>query len=231
MESPTTSDNGSPDFELIHDDSHIAALLNTARDRRVPVTICAAGSLLTAPTIILAFDSDQQMIELDEPASHQSLPGPSVELELRMRVDGIPVHFVTRRHTMSQWHVVWPECVEYHQRRQDFRAHIARSLFTRVEIDGVIGVLRDLSASGMSFEVATRCDMAVGQRFDGCRVQLGDDSPLTCSVEIRRVTPMNDGTTCIGAQFLGLPPDAMRWIRRSVMALERDQRRRAADTP
>lgn len=228
MESPTTSDSGSPDLELIHDNSRIAALLTTARDRRVPVTICAAGKRLAAPSIILAFDSEQTMIELDEPASHHSLPGPRVELELHMRVDGIPVHFATRRHTMGPWHVEWPECVEYHQRRHDFRAHVARSLFSRVELGELTGVLRDLSASGMSFEVAARTDLTVGQRLDGCRVQLGDEPPLTCSIEIRRITSTNNGADSIGAQFLHLPPDAMRWIRRSVMALERDQCRRAA---
>lgn len=226
MASPSRSTPDGHGTERIRDPRRIAAILQSAADQHAAVSLRIDGEELPSPSMILALDADAGWIELDEPVDSSPCRR-DIELQVRLRVGGIPAAFATTT-LDDDWTVAWPDSIRFGQRREAYRAPVARTLHARIEIGDYVGRIRDLSVDGVCFELPERLEPRIGETVSDCVLSVGDEPSLVADLEIRRVSWPDDHSTLIGARFLQPRPDLARRLRQWVMSLERDARRRAS---
>lgn len=197
------------------------------------------GSAAQSAIIELVPEAGYLVLDAPEPPPARELVDEQARVAVRALFEGREVEFDTRivqRGGSSEtpfYKAVYPDDVEFPQRRREFRAPVPldQAVAVRAEDEAgmrLVGELRDLSPGGFSaritFDGFERLERALGWRAR-CIIDT-DDAPVEASIEIRHVVPPRGRSLGrVGACFTDLDARAERRIERYVAALERARAR------
>jgi c-di-GMP-binding flagellar brake protein YcgR len=225
-----------PERESITSPTRITAILNELEARGELLNAAVAGHEERYRVAILEV-CDNESFRLDRLASetaHRALLD-SGELHLACRLRGMQLSFTVRlmdaepEPGLAGYRLALPGSIDSAQRRKNLRLRIDAKIRVSVtvpDLDGetVRGDVFDLSTTGIGLFLHTRRTPARGRQLPGVTLQLPDERPIRCTLEIRFVHKNAMYRTLrVGARFVGLEPQQQTLIERF---LARPQRRR-----
>lgn len=236
--------NSEPDPYEVVDPRVVANLLERMATQRVLLNAAlpGGGTLLSA---VLHVDAAKKFIVLDatqDPAAERLALG-QPELRFTGRVDRVDSRFVTGPLQRVAWEgysayrAPLPKSLRYMQRREYFRVdipyghHAVCQLLVGADENSPSRELRarvyDISAGGLSLLIPQGEEgvLALGTRFNTCRLTLPESNPAIVSVRVRRKfrSAGRGGQSCAGCEFVDLMPAAENIIQRYLMRLERER--------
>ncbi len=245
--SPDRLETEEDDRYLLTGATTIAFALNELIHRGELVTVVfdhGAGMILTA---LLAVDAERETLIFDWGGSEQeNLRLLASERNIFVaKPDGIKVQFVTGQAEETTFGdgkafvTALPERVIRLQRRESFRIRtpVGRPLVCRLwpEKGNPVDLpVRDLSVGGVGcmFQGA-HAPFEAGQVYPRCRIDLPEAGEISCSAEVRHVTPLNPlsatPAAIIGLRFREITQPMQARIQRYTVTLERARREMSPD--
>lgn len=225
----------------------IQSLLKALQTSRTPLEVRFDGRSAVFQSYIVALDLHDQALYIDEliPSVGDKWIEQGDEYHIEAWLDGVNLRWQNggaRRVQLEDGAPAFllqiPAQLAYHQRRGAFRAHIHRSMETRLELvqpgreDDLTGELVDISATGCKVRIPGNRVQTLqpGARYELSQLQLEDDIRIAVSAEIRHREYI-DGSdeTLVGIYFHQPPAQTQRHIDRFVTQLQREARRQARE--
>lgn len=226
----------------ISDKHQIFSILSAVQKSRTPITIKFPHRDRYYTSLILRTDLDDAAIIIDEiaPEDGHLLAMQKLPFSIRGSHGGISLFFKDnviggsgRESDIAFYKVPFPDEMIYQQRRNAFRATVARSLHVDVRLQNpgtgqlLQGRLFDLSIGGcrVNFEGELKPMLERGDTFQFCHMQL-NEAPLSQPVTVKHASYVRDwGETTCGFAFDALDSGTQKLIDRYVYFLQREARR------
>jgi c-di-GMP-binding flagellar brake protein YcgR len=226
--------------KVIDDTAQIAMQLCRLQDghRLLVGRTCAGNAAFT--TMILNIDLTRGLFLLDTPKLADFPMQSAQVLELQAYMDGPWMRFtaeiqgVIESQSCSYYHMRFPERIEYTQRRDNYRAHVALSFYSQLLMrleDAAVAEdmqadLLDLSEGGIGAWLPDeKTILLAANAVYPARMQLLQ-TQLEMKIEIRYVTRAIRGSGLrLGARFINLDPASRVIIRRQIIDLQRQMLR------
>lgn len=226
--------------KIVDDAAQIAMQLCRLRDARLLLMGRSYVGKAVFTTMILNIDLERGLFLLDTPKP-VDLPMHSAEvLELQAYIDGPWIRFtaviqaVIESQSYSYYYMRFPERIEYVQRRNNYRAHVALSLYSHllmrmedaVAAEGIQADLLDLSEGGIGAWLPRHEPLLLTTNAIYPALMQLPQTQLEMKIEIRHVThAMNGLGLRLGARFINLDPASRAIIRRQIVELQRQMLR------
>ena len=239
-----TMDSDRDDVTRVTDASRIANLLRRIQEGRSLVTVTVRGEPAPYLSAILAVNPHERHFALDElvpPEGHHALMRER-HANVHTQSDGVEISFNCAVEDTgieakgAFYRMAFPTVVLYRQRREYYRARVARGhpvplLITDGEGGKADGLVRDISAGGIGAEItsASGIDLTPGQVYREALVRLFVDLSLSLNVELRfRSQDDRTGNLRIGGRLVDVGHAEQKLIEQFVASLDREWRRKLA---
>src|SRR5690554_6092992 len=191
-----------------------ALILRRLRDSRAQLTVTFLDSKRFYNSIIIAVDATAGTLDLDElhPArGHEAVQSGS-RLRVETRLDGVETRFVVEvaevllSNGIYFYRAPFPNPLIYQQLRQFHRVQVKRSFAHRLSVGEheLDARLVDISAGGFCATLTDKkAKVAKGEEHE-CRLQIGEEEPISLKVQVRYTNETDRGQTRFGAMFLDL---------------------------
>jgi c-di-GMP-binding flagellar brake protein YcgR len=238
------NDDGRDNVTRVTDPSQIANLLKRIKDGRSLLTVTVRGEPDSCLSAILDVHPHERHFLLDElvpPEGHHALmrqrranihtQSGGVEISFNCAVEDAGIETKGAFYRMT-----FPDVVLYRQRREYFRARVARAqdvplLLTDGDGGKADGLVRDISAGGIGAEITSvrNIDLLPGQIFKDVLVRLFVDLSLNLTVELRfRSQDDRTGNLRVGGRLIDVGRAEQKLIEQFVASLDREWRRKLA---
>lgn len=197
-------------------------------------------------SMILALDPEERTILIDElfPLGFVGLPGQKVKLRIRLS-GGRKINFDSEivqqhQHDGTPLYVLaMPNNIDTDQRRNAFRLSIGDRFSIDSRFEGpdqkpYYGRLRNLSSTGVALDVFLETESANSFNYDDALRHVKFDFAginFDCGLALRNVEEVDEepGHFLIGGEFTDMDPHDQRTLERSIMRIQRDRQKIAAD--
>ncbi len=217
-------------------------LLQQIFKRHCLLEVRIAGHEAAFQSAIIELVAEKNYFVLDAltPAEGNELTANRPAVTIKTRIDGMAVSFASRilarggDATAPYYKAIYPDTLDYPQRRGDFRATVPLDNAVTVRFKASTGLsfsgdVRDLSPSGFSARVHDgeqhAFDDAAGVRGH-CEIEFSDGQCIDATIEICHVFAAEGrAAPRVGACFVDLDARTERTLERYVASLERAQAR------
>ena len=222
-------------IETATTEQSIFRILERLRETRALLTVSLPGHDSHFTSAILEVNCDRHRLFLDElmPSEGQGLMSVTTRLNVCGRLHGLLTRFsssvahIEQRAGIAYNGLLFPDLIEYEQKRSAYRVHIGLAHLVPVKLDGfrggpVTGQLRNLSVTGLGAVFPANAQISAGTVVPSCQLQLATGKPFTCALDIRFARPDRANRELyIGGHFINVSPVQERAIQRAVCTFER----------
>jgi|GEM_PF-4971715 len=226
--------------KIVDDAAQIAMQLCRLRDAHLLLMGRSHVGNAIFTTMILNIDLERCLFLLDTPTPVDSPLHSAEVLELQAYIDGPWIRFtaaiqaVIESQSYSYYYMRFPERIEYIQRRNNYRAHVALSLYSHLLMrmedaavaEGIQADLLDLSEGGIGAWLPRNEPILLTTNAIYPALMQLPRTHLEMKIEIRHVTQGINGLGLrLGARFISLDPASRVIIRRQIIDLQRQMLR------
>lgn len=221
----------------------IAGYLRRLKDAHTLLKVTIPNFDDICSTILVVINDTEKFLVLDKlhpEMGHQAFIGNGT-CRVHAQFQGINMSFTALfdeeigSEEKSAYRVAFPEELLYHQKRAAFRAPISAGsdievVLTSGEGTSFPGKLHNISTGGLCISMSPNAvsSLNVGDLIPSCYFQAANGKPIDSPVEIRNIKIVEDKKISrVGVSFMEVTPQELRAIQRFVLALERDQIKRA----
>ncbi len=220
--------------------AHKRLILKALQESRCQLNLSIAGSNEEFVSIILAIDSTDDWIELDELADSTGHAALLEKKHYRVSgwLKGINVDFeaaIIGHHKtkgLVRYRSTLPGTIYQSQRRSSYRAPVSIMSSPEVHLilsdnQVVTGQISDISASGALLTIPGDSKLNPGDKIAQCIFKTLDDKTIIAEAEVRRqIDTEHSSRSKIGCHFVNLDPPTTQAILNYTAAVERLNARR-----
>lgn len=238
-----TADQYESPVEHIKTPELIAGYLRRLKDGHILLKVTIPNFNDICSTILVVINDTERFLVLDKlhpETGHQAFVSNGT-CRVHAQFQGINMSFTAQfgeeigSEDKPAYRVSFPDELLYHQKRSAYRAPISAGSDIEVVLtsgDGTVfpGKLHNISTGGLCISIppSSASKLNVGDLIPSCYFQAANGKPIDSPVEIRNIKIVEDKKISrVGVSFMEVTPQELRAIQRFVLALERDQIKRA----
>lgn len=237
MSEPARQQQAESIFDKIIDPVLITTYLRRLYDVRAFLTVILPGSSTLYNSMLIEVNPKEGYLLMDQINSdkgHKKLLE-SGKFRIHTMHRGVEINFncklasVLHENIGDLYKLVMPKLLYYHQRRQNYRAHVSMSYAVRVLLElhdetSMEGWLANISSGGIGIQINKDLwvPLETGMRIEKCTFDIPDDIEIHCELTVRNVHKDGNAYMHLGGQFVNLERDQTRAIGRFVTWLDRE---------